>query len=128
MSANSGSSRIVWWFDPYSAKDTLDAHCCSLMRKMLARTEPETAPNDNPMLLVGYSAITREYGLVLRDADIAQLELINNCPWCGVTLPAGLRDEFFDVLEELGHENPLSDWDAIPEKFKSAEWWKEKNL
>lgn len=44
----------------------------------------------------------REYGLEVTGSSAIQG--IEYCPWCGVELPASLRDEYFDRLEAMGLE------------------------
>lgn len=128
VSEASASHDIVWWLDPGAEYDVGEASCCPLMRKALDYRNPAIHPNDFLTQLVGYSPMTREYGVVLRDADIAQFMLTSNCPWCGRALPTSLRDRWFDELESLGQADPLSDWNAVPASFLSASWWKERSL
>ena len=72
-----------------------------------------------------YSSRFDEYGIPIRDGErgcATSYILINNCPWCGKKLPESKRNAWFDALEELGFDSPLDE--DIPEKFKTAEWWK----
>ncbi|GGC77938.1 hypothetical protein [Enterococcus wangshanyuanii] len=34
---------------------------------------------------------------------------------------------YHDELEKLGFEDPISEYEAIPEEYKSAKWMKSKN-
>lgn len=50
---------------------------------------------------------------------------------CGTKLPANLRNEWFDILEqEHGLQNPHSSEqrDKIPAEFLTDEWWKRRGL
>ncbi len=69
---------------------------------------------------IDYSPRVREYGIDIRDSEIAQQNILF-CPWCGRKLPKSFRDLYFDTLEKLGYE-PFDD--NIPEKYKTDEWWK----
>ena len=111
-------------------------NCCELMYCFLKkefgyRTEIE----------INYSHILREHsiGSQFRQA-------INNCPWCGTKLPASLRIEYRNILEqEHGIKpdlytvhldkcnNPKTDQELretlnVPDEFKTDKWWKERGL
>lgn len=66
----------------------------------------------------------REYGIKILDGGSA-ISMITYCPWCGVRLPPSLRDEWFDILGELGLEagDP-----QIPEEMSSDLWWQRRGL
>lgn len=38
-------------------------------------------------------------------------------------LPKSRRDEWFDCLESLGFDSPFEDFDKIPSRFKTSEWY-----
>ncbi|MBP2097330.1 DUF6980 family protein [Enterococcus rivorum] len=44
--------------------------------------------------------------------------LIDHCPFCGKILPESKRNQWFNELEELGLDDPMSDIKNIPEKYK----------
>ena len=77
---------------------------------------------DDERMPVEYLPNMREYVLVI---DGPMVDLIAHCPWCGSTLPDSLRDRFFDELDNLGLE--VED-PAVPEEFRSDEWWRARNL
>jgi hypothetical protein len=76
---------------------------------------------------LNYSSRFREYYLnFCSNSKIVQL--ITFCPWCGSELPKSLRNEYFDILEsECDLENCL-DVEAVPEEFKTDEWWRARKL
>jgi hypothetical protein len=69
--------------------------------------------------VVRYNPKFREYGLPIHDGGTASL-LIEFCPFCGVVLPASLRDSWFDALDDLGLE---SGDEGVPADMLTAEWW-----
>lgn len=76
--------------------------------------------------VVCYSPKFNEYGIPIHDGEngsITSYIQIQYCPWCGKKLPDGLREKWFDQLENLGYDDPLKD-DSIPEKFKSDKWYR----
>jgi hypothetical protein len=65
----------------------------------------------------------REYGLLVAGGSAVQI--IEHCPWCGLSLPPSLRDEFFDRLDAMG----LAPGDAeVPADFASDAWWKGRGI
>lgn len=73
---------------------------------------------------LSYADRFREYGIKILDGGSAT-QMIGFCPWCGTNLPTSLRDEWFDVLDELGLEagDP-----KIPEEMSSGMWWRRRGL
>ncbi|CAG8835396.1 35641_t:CDS:1, partial [Racocetra persica] len=58
--------------------------------------------------------------------DRSNIITFSYCPWCGVKLPKGLREELFNALKkEYGEEINIGEHrfreDVSPE-FKSDEW------
>jgi uncharacterized protein DUF6980 len=99
-------------------------HCC---KEMWAHIQDERvdglSKGDTP---IGFNPKFREYGLKCQDEGSTAWQIIRFCPWCGSRLPKGLRDQWFDVLEQLGIEDP---WEQeVPEEFKTEEWWIERGL
>ena len=45
---------------------------------------------------------------------------INFCPFCGTKLPESKRDLWFDTLESMGFDDPITQ--DIPHSFKSNAW------
>ena len=89
-------------------------HCCSQMNRHLI--DSETA--------IHYSARFREYGIRILDGGDAY-QLIDYCPWCGSRLPASLRNEWFDIADEIGLD--ASD-PSTPEEMMSDAWWRQRGL
>lgn len=89
-------------------------HLCEVMRTVLL--EDETPVVYNPKF--------REYDIELEDSEVRQG--IYFCPWCGAALPGSLRNEWFEMLDELGLEP--EDESEIPIQMKSDRWWVEKGL
>lgn len=84
------------------------AFCCDDMAQSICDAQ-----------LVHYSEVLDEYGIPFHD-DISVL-LIQYCPWCGQKLPESKREQWFDELEQLGYDEPLS-CDDLPAAYKSAQW------
>jgi hypothetical protein len=61
----------------------------------------------------------QEYGIDIKDGGTSILQ-IANCPWCGVTLPKSLRNEWFDRLEALGID-PYGE--GVPSQFLDERWY-----
>jgi hypothetical protein len=89
-------------------------HCCDMFETQLAHADK----------LVDYIPHFREYGLPTQDGDshIA----IRFCPWCGATLPPALRDKWYEMLREMGYDDPA--FAGYPWEFRSDVWWKDRGL
>jgi hypothetical protein len=74
-----------------------------------------------PDVLIDYSEIFDEYGLIVHDGGCSSLD-IKFCPFCGTALPESKRDLWFDTLENMGFDDPTEQ--EIPERFKTNEWHK----
>lgn len=88
--------------------------CCQEMEQSITETGT-----------IRYNDVFDEYGIPVPEDGGASSLLIKFCPWCGKQLPESKRYEWFEKLENLGFDNPLSD-DTIPSEFKSSEWRKVK--
>ena len=76
--------------------------------------------------LIYFSSKFNEYGIPIYDGEnglATSYVLIQYCPWCGKQLPNSKRSEWFDCLEKLGFDSPLENFDEIPPKFKTSEWY-----
>ena len=71
--------------------------------------------------LIAYIAKFREYGFPVQDGG-SSFSVFHYCPWCGKRLPGSLRDSWFDLIEELGYDDP----EAVPDDYKSDIWWKSR--
>ena len=119
--------RRVLWMDPDGVPGSFadptdeESHCCRTMRVALVNHCDEHAddPFACPDMLIAYSDTFDEYGLIIHDGGPSYL-VISACPFCGVRLPESRRDEWFDRLEAMGIDDPLSD--DIPEPFRSGAW------
>lgn len=89
-------------------------HSCAEMARHLGEGD----------VAIRYSDRFREYGIRILDGGTA-IQVIHHCPWCGARLPGSLRDQWFDMLEQLGLEpgDP-----QIPEEMLSAAWWHRRGL
>ncbi len=90
-------------------------YCCEEIIKRAL--DDETAININKKF--------REFGISVLDGGSSHI-VIKFCPWCGAKLPSLLRDKWFQILEELGFDEPSEQ--NIPDEFKSEEWWQKRNL
>ncbi len=98
-------------------------HCCDEMTRQLSEWCPQHAdPSACPDALVAYWPKFDEYGLRIHDGG-SSIVLISFCPWCGTRLPDSRRNEWFDTLERLGFEDPLTM--DIPNEFRSDAWYRD---
>jgi hypothetical protein len=92
------------------------------MAAELARASDDGGQAGSVDVLVAYSAVFDEYGIVVHDGGNSYAR-IDFCPWCGSRLPESKRDQWFEALEATGVD-PLTDADAVPPAFRSDEWRK----
>lgn len=88
-------------------------HCCEGMRIACefscTKCHDEWACSDT---LIKYLDKFEEYGIIIHDGT-SSISHIDFCPYCGVTLPTSRRDEYFDLMDQVG----LDPWDN-PEEAK----------
>lgn len=96
--------------------------CCEIMKEQFINN-CEQHGIDCPDKVLLYREKTRTFLLEGRNATY----ITRYCPWCGKKFPTDLTDTYYGLVEEWGL-NWLSDSDNVPEKYKTAEWWKERNL
>jgi Domain of unknown function (DUF6980) len=72
-----------------------------------------------PDVLISYIPKFDEYGIIIHDGGSSSIS-IYHCPWCGTKLPESKRDKWFDVLEEMGFDDPSEQ--NIPSEFNSDAW------
>lgn len=87
--------------------------CCDRMERSVTETQT-----------VIYNDVFDEYGIPCREDSGESMILMDYCPWCGAKLPESKRADWFDELEKLGFDAPITD-DGIPDEYKSAKWRKE---
>ena len=91
------------------------------MTRHVAGCDDHPDPTDCPDALVSYSARFDEYGVRIHDGGSSSL-LISFCPWCGASLPASRRDEWFTTLEGMGFDDP---WEQdLPSEFTTDAWYR----
>lgn len=61
-----------------------------------------------------------EYGIIIHDGGGSSI-IIDYCSWCGIKLPESKCDQWFDEMEKLGYDSPLTQ--DIPEKYLTDEWY-----
>jgi hypothetical protein len=88
-------------------------HCCKEMDFFL----------EEKRVRISYIDYKRLYAIKLTSGG---LQTMNYCPWCGHKLPEPLDEEWFNLLEEMGFDNPRQQ--EIPKEFKTDEWWKKRGL
>lgn len=100
------------------------APCCDAMADALVNAceEHADAPEACADMLIAYSGIVDEYGLIVHDGG-ASYVLIDHCPFCGAGLPASRRDAWFDAMDARGIPSPMFEPDALPPEFASHRWW-----
>lgn len=82
-------------------------------------------PAECPDSLIVYNEIADEYGLAIHDGGASVL-LIQHCPFCGAALPESKADRWFDEIEALGMTGPSDQ--RLPDKYRSAAWWRDAAL
>ena len=85
-------------------------HACESMRRVLDTAESA----------LEYRASVREYAIAY--TSDGSVQPIQWCPFCGLELPASLRDKWLARLEELGLD-PFSD--ALPSELRDDRWWRD---
>lgn len=80
--------------------------------------------------LISYDLETRSYSFILHGYNKGAYQTINYCPWCGTKVPERLSEEWCKVIKEkFGLDNVFAEeWAALPEEFKTDEWWKKRGL
>ncbi|MFB7573689.1 DUF6980 family protein [Streptomyces sp. NPDC093064] len=67
-------------------------HCCDAMSSHVnRRCDQHDDPFACPDVLIGYSAESQEYGLIIHDGGTSSIT-IDFCPWCGRRLPVSPRE------------------------------------
>ena len=102
-------------------------HCCATMAVAVARapklpTHPVVTwvPKWNEYLIgIAGSGSRAPSGGSLWERVPAQF-----CPWCGSTLPASRREEWYDRLHALGYDDPGEQ--EVPGEFAGDAWWRER--
>jgi hypothetical protein len=74
---------------------------------------------------INYGPAFREFSTSLGDGGSSMV--FENCPFTGKTLPASLRDDWFDAIGalKLFPEDEVFDWndERIPPGFRTDAWW-----
>lgn len=100
-----------------------DFPCIHMAYHARYRCSSHTDPWDCPSVMIAYIEQYDEYGIPIRDGNDAYWK-IDNCPWCGASLPPSRREQWLRKLRAMGFD-PLTDFDRIPQAFKSARWYRE---
>ncbi|MBO0469688.1 hypothetical protein JZO66_03955 [Enterococcus sp. DIV0242_7C1] len=100
-----------------------DKYCCIQFEKFVTNSKNEFI---NTNKLIYHDERFDEYGIIIHDGGQSYIT-ITHCPWTGEKLPESKKDQWFDELEKLGFEDPISEYEEIPEEYKSAKWMKSKN-
>ena len=106
-----------------------ETFCCERMKADLAhQCDQHSDRKDCPDSVLTYSARTDSYGIMIRNGPNGSAQgsayAISFCPFCG----AALRDLSDQLFAELDAINPDWEWETVPVKYKSADWWREKGL
>lgn len=95
-------------------------HCCLDMAFAISR--PVLRPHQRPNRVVDWISPSNEYRIPI-SYDGYSSTVIRFCPWCGSHLSPSRRDEWYQVLWDMGYSDPGED-DEIPPEFKSDQWWR----
>ncbi|CAM3289965.1 hypothetical protein STSO111631_12460 [Stackebrandtia soli] len=79
---------------------------------------------DCPDFLIYYSAKFNEYGIPIRDGG-SSYWAISHCPWCGTTLPASRRLDWYARVEHLDIDVWSEDEAQLPDEYRDARWWRD---
>ncbi|MGE7184225.1 DUF6980 family protein [Peribacillus sp. NPDC006672] len=100
----------------------MNNHCCETMKDQVnIKCKIHVSSFDCPDILITYNKKFDEYGLIIHDGGSSSIE-ITYCPWCGSKLPDSKRDLWFEILDQLGFDDPVEQ--SIPEEFKTDKWYK----
>jgi len=83
-------------------------------------------PWECPSTLIAYIEQFDEYGIPIRDGTESYWK-IDNCPWCGTSLPEPRRDQWIMKLKALGYD-PFGDYEKIPAEYKTGRWYKDGHI
>ena len=107
----------------YIMKDESMKYCCTTMKASLW----------DDRISLKYEPMLREYWIV-GDRNV----LLRNCPWCEYNLESyGLKSKYCTTVSNylkskkrlaIGEICGDEIWDALPEEFKTDEWWKKRGL
>lgn len=103
-------------------KESKIVHCCGAMEQFAGKGSREE--------LIEYNAFSREYHFLLNGPSLGMHTEFFYCPWCGKKLPESLFEEWSKVIKEnYGWDRVhAEEWERLPEKFRTEEWWREKGL
>ena len=106
------------------AEPSKKGHCCSDMDMNIEQESTK---------LIKYEKHIRKYLLTYYHSKHRKYNQIHYCSYCGTKLPKSLEEEWKDILEkEFGSPQDIevgsSQWQQLPEEFKTDEWWKKRGL
>ena len=105
--------------EPKYMSEPSDKYCCINM---------EGNVEEEPFS-IAYEEYLREYFLTCYRSKYRKYRKIFYCGFCGKKLPKNLKKEWKFLLEkEFRIEDIVKEWGKIPEKFKTDEWWKKRDL
>lgn len=96
-------------------------HCCPTMNIYASKK------ND----ILKYEANIRSYDFLTPNGESGDLKSFQYCPWCSTKLPEDLDEEWGEALEkDHGISEPFieTDYEDLPEEFKTDAWWKKRGL
>ncbi|GFM38039.1 DUF6980 family protein [Desulfovibrio psychrotolerans] len=92
----------------------MNQHCCEWMDSFL----------QDDSINIHYDEVLREYYVIIDEC--AAVQCIFYCPWCGVKLPASLRDVYFGLIWEKYGDDVDVDCELLPIEMRSSAWWKNR--
>lgn len=111
------------------SRTLLSPACCSLLKKEMKYDhccEAMTYHAHHPSVPLKYHPAKRMYFLLMEGK---RGTILTFCPFCGKELPPELSGVYYDILQELGFENPFAvRIRQIPKEYRSDAWWKAKGL
>ena len=80
--------------------------------------------------LINYDSSIRSFRFILHDNRYGDYLPFDYCPWCGTKLPKSLNAEWAEeVKKKIGYDCVfVQEWEKLPEKYKTDQWWKERGL
>ena len=97
-----------------------DKHCCYRM-ETTANYDEEGPP------FIAYEEYLREYFFVSMIKS-PRYRKFSYCIYCGQKIKNLKQEWKFLLKKEFGIKNIVKEWGKIPEKFKTDEWWRKKDL
>jgi hypothetical protein len=105
-------------------------NCCNQLQSKI--TIFKKTGEEGDQILAIYYPESRMYGIVSPRQYPSQYQ-IYHCPWCGAKFPRSLEKEWSDMVDEVlqpdeGDAFGSDEYNKLPEKYRTEQWWRELGL